>query len=275
MASVAQVVDGKIVNNGVSAAEQAASSEPKKTTGGGSLGKDAFLQLLVAQMKYQDPLAASDNSTEYISQLATFSELESMQNLQESSEQQRMQSLVGKTVVLDVDGKQYTGQVDYLQYESGKAKLSVGGTLYSMDDVYQVIDGEYLTAYTQASNFISKLYRLPAIENMTAKDAEVVHELEDAYKNMTEYGRSFIADEAIELLDSFGPRADVLSPRKAEIDYSKLTAQKMDELVEMLGGLAENKDKLNDALDKILGTGTQEPPKNDDEDGTEGEGADA
>ena len=32
MASVAQVVDGKIVNNGVSAAEKEASSEPKKTT---------------------------------------------------------------------------------------------------------------------------------------------------------------------------------------------------------------------------------------------------
>lgn len=273
MASVAQVVDGKIVNNGVSEAEKAASSEPKKTTGGGSLGKDAFLQLLVAQMKYQDPLAASDNSTEYISQLATFSELESMQNLQESSEQQRMQSLVGKTVVLDVDGKQYTGQVDFLQYESGKAKLSVGGTLYSLDDVYQVIDGDYLTAYTQATNFISKLYRLPALENMTAKDAEVVHELEDAYKNMTEYGRSFIADEAVELLDSFGPRADVLSPRKEEIDYSKLTAQKMDEIIGMLGGMTENKDKLNEALDKILGTGAQTPPKNDDEDGTETESA--
>lgn len=265
MASVAQVVDGKIVNNNVSAAEKEASKESQKTTGGGSLGKDAFLQLLVAQMKYQDPLAASNNSTEYISQLATFSELESMQNLQEISEQQRMQALVGKTVVLDVDGKQTTGQVDYLQYEDGKAKMSVGGALYSMDDLYQVIDGDYLTAYTEASNFISKLYRLPAVENLTEKDAEIVHELEDAYKNMSEYGRSFIANEAIELLDSLGPRADVLSPRKEEVDYDKLAVEKLDELIGALGGLTDNKDKISDVLDKILGTGGQDKEDQEEE----------
>ena len=264
MASVAQVVDGKIVNNGVSAAEKEASSEPKKTTGGGSLGKDAFLQLLVAQMKYQDPMAASNNSTEYISQLATFSELESMQNLQEISEQQRMQALVGKTVVLEVDGKQTTGQVDYLQYEDGKAKMSVAGSLYSMEDLYQVIDGEYLTAYTEASNFISKLYRLPTVENLTKKDAEIVHELEDAYENMSEYGKSFIAKEAIEFLDSLGPRAEVLSPRKEEVDYDKLAVEKLDQLIGALGGLTDNKDKITQVLDKILGAGVQSPEDKDD-----------
>ncbi len=264
MALVAQVVDGKIVNNGVSAAEKEASSEPKKTTGGGSLGKDAFLQLLVAQMKYQDPLAASNNSTEYISQLATFSELESMQNLQEISEQQRMQALVGKTVVLEVDGKQTTGQVDYLQYEDGKAKMSVAGSLYSMEDLYQVIDGEYLTAYTEASNFISKLYRLPTVENLTKKDAEIVHELEDAYENMSEYGKSFIAKEAIEFLDSLGPRAEVLSPRKEEVDYDKLAVEKLDQLIGALGGLTDNKDKITQVLDKILGAGVQSPEDKDD-----------
>ena len=264
MASTAQVVNGIIVNNGVSAAEKAASGESQKTTGGGSLGKDAFLQLLVAQMKYQDPLAASNNSTEYISQLATFSELESMQNLQEISEQQRMQGLVGKTVVLDVDGKQYTGQVDYLQYENGKAKMSVGGTLYSIDDIYQVYDGDYLVAYTEASNFISKLYRLPSLENLTEKDAETVHELEDEYQNMSEYGKSFIANEAVEYLNSLVPRADVLSPRKEVVDYDKLATEKLDELIGMMGGV--DRDKLNDVLDKLLGADGQTPPEKDDAD---------
>ncbi|MCM1102766.1 MAG: hypothetical protein NC409_01570 [Clostridium sp.] len=280
MAAVAQVVDGKIVNNGTSAAEKAASGEAQKTTGGGSLGKDAFLQLLVAQMKYQDPLAASNNSTEYISQLATFSELESMQNLQEISEQQRMQNLVGKTVVLDVDGKQFTGQVDFLQYENGKAKMSVGGTLYSIDDLYQVIDGEYLTAYTEASNFISKLYRLPSLENLTEKDAEIVHELEDDYANMTEYGKSFIADEAVELLNRLGPRAEVLSPRKEVVDYDKLMIEKLDDLIGMMGGV--NKDKINEVLDKLLeeqlpsGSGSAGGGENaDNVTGTEGTGSGA
>nr|WP_325189672.1 flagellar hook capping FlgD N-terminal domain-containing protein [uncultured Selenomonas sp.] len=44
------------------------------------LGKDAFLQLLVTQMKYQDPLDPQDNS-EYLSQLAQFSALEQMTNV--------------------------------------------------------------------------------------------------------------------------------------------------------------------------------------------------
>lgn len=264
MAATAQVVGGKIVNNGMSEAEKAASGEAKKTTGGGSLGKDAFLQLLVAQMKYQDPLAASNNSTEYISQLATFSELESMQNLQEISEQQRMQNLVGKTVVLEVDGKQYTGQVDFLQYENGKAKMSVGGTLYSMDDVYQVIDGDYLTAYTQARDFISKLYRLPSLENLTEKDAKIVHELEDTYNEMSEYGKSFIADEAVEFLESLGPRADVLSPRVVPIDYNKLISDQLNVLINKADGI--DKDKVNEVLDKLLESGVQTPPDTDDTD---------
>ena len=45
-----------------------------------ALGKDAFLQLLVTQMRYQDPLNPQDNA-EYLSQLAQFSALEQMTNV--------------------------------------------------------------------------------------------------------------------------------------------------------------------------------------------------
>lgn len=47
-----------------------------------TLGKDAFLQLLVTQMKYQDPLDPQDNG-EYLAQLAQFSALEQMTNVSE------------------------------------------------------------------------------------------------------------------------------------------------------------------------------------------------
>lgn len=46
------------------------------------LGKDVFLQLLVTQMQYQDPLDPMDNG-EYLSQLAQFSALEQMTNVAE------------------------------------------------------------------------------------------------------------------------------------------------------------------------------------------------
>lgn len=47
-----------------------------------ALGKDAFLQLLVTQMQYQDPLDPQDNG-EYLAQLAQFSALEQMTNVSE------------------------------------------------------------------------------------------------------------------------------------------------------------------------------------------------
>ena len=44
------------------------------------MGKDDFLHMLVAQLKYQDPLNPMDN-TAFVAQLAEFSALEQMQNV--------------------------------------------------------------------------------------------------------------------------------------------------------------------------------------------------
>ena len=60
MGVAAIVEDGKIKN-----ATSTTSTKEKSST----LGKDDFLQLLVAQMKFQDPLEPTSN-TEYIAQYA-------------------------------------------------------------------------------------------------------------------------------------------------------------------------------------------------------------
>lgn len=54
-----------------------ASQNKNKTTNSDYISKDTFLQLLVTQMQYQDPLDPMDNG-EYLSQLAQFSALEQM-----------------------------------------------------------------------------------------------------------------------------------------------------------------------------------------------------
>jgi flagellar basal-body rod modification protein FlgD len=75
-----------------------------------TLGKDAFLQLLTTQLRNQDPLSPQDN-TAFVSQLAQFSSLESMQNLTssvdsistsyQSSQALQASSLVGRSVIVD------------------------------------------------------------------------------------------------------------------------------------------------------------------------------
>ena len=70
------------------------------------LGKDAFFQLLTTQLKHQDPLKPMDN-TKFISQMAQFSSLEQMNNVNEnlgkylkSQSVSDGASLIGKTVEL-------------------------------------------------------------------------------------------------------------------------------------------------------------------------------
>ena len=60
MSVLVPVKDGKVVDNTASQDSLAANKKA-----GGGLDKEAFLQLLVAQMKYQDPLEPTSN-TEYI-----------------------------------------------------------------------------------------------------------------------------------------------------------------------------------------------------------------
>ena len=142
----ASVVDGILQQTAT-----ASSDKTQKTSGGSSLGKDDFLQLLVAQMKYQDPLEPTSN-TEYISQYATFSELEQMQNMSSTMELSRASDLVGKTVVVettDATGNTSSdmGVVDYISYENNKALVWINGQSWSLDDVKEVADPAYIEAY--------------------------------------------------------------------------------------------------------------------------------
>lgn len=56
---------------------------PKAKSADAAMGKDAFLKLLVTQLENQDPLNPTEN-TEFVAQLAQFSSLEGIQNLNTS-----------------------------------------------------------------------------------------------------------------------------------------------------------------------------------------------
>ena len=92
-------VDGVTYDSAAYAASQAV----KEVKNNGDLGKDAFLQLLVTQLRYQDPLNPQDNS-EYIAELANFSSLEQMTNVVKNLED------LGK-IVNNIDSSVLVGQL--------------------------------------------------------------------------------------------------------------------------------------------------------------------
>ena len=204
--AIAQVEDGKIVQSN-SAASLAHESVKKN---GSTVDKDQFLQLLVAQMKYQDPLEPTSN-TEYISQYATFSELEQMQNMSASLELARASSLVGQTVLMEVtdaSGRSVLvqGNVDFVVYENNKAYLSINGELYSMDDLNTVADPAYLDAYKKAGEFLNAYNKLPIPALLTIDDKEAVEKLNEIYENMSDYEKKFISPDYVSGLEKLVAR---------------------------------------------------------------------
>ncbi|MFT4541478.1 MAG: flagellar basal-body rod modification protein FlgD [Planctomycetota bacterium] len=106
------------------------------------LDKGAFMSLLVAQMRNQDPMKPTAND-QFIAQLAQFSSLEEMEAvnknlvglavLQQSNalmEQLTSSSaLIGKTVefVDPTSGEETSGQVDSVKLSDGIALLNING----------------------------------------------------------------------------------------------------------------------------------------------------
>lgn len=100
---------------------------------------DTFLQLLVSEMKFQDPLEPTSN-TEFLSQLASFSQMGYMQDASKYSMATYASSLVGKvatatrvegknvisktgiveSVAKTVDNKGYTVTIDGEQFDLSK-----------------------------------------------------------------------------------------------------------------------------------------------------------
>lgn len=224
MGVVQEVKDGKFVES--NSAASLAEANKKKRTGNDSLDKDAFLQLLVAQMKYQDPLEPTSN-TEYISQFATFSELEQMQNMSASMDLFRASSLVGETVLLkvtDSEGRTINvqGNVDYVVYEKNKAYLSVNGELYSMDDLDTVADPIYLEAYKLATDWLNIYNKLPEIEKLTIADRENVEKLDKMYQEMNDYQKNFLKDEEVDNLKKYVKKMESLvAAAEANKDQNK------------------------------------------------------
>ena len=136
------------VTNGILNQQKNETKKTKTADEMNALGKDTFLTLLVTQMQNQDPLEPTKD-TEWISQLATYSSLEEMQNMNKTLTNSQALNLVGQKVIIQTkdlagDYKTVTGDVDFVTIKDNKALLSVGGTLYSMEELVSIVAKTYI-----------------------------------------------------------------------------------------------------------------------------------
>lgn len=125
-------------------------------TSNSSLDKDAFLKLLVAQMQYQDPLQPTSN-TEYMSQLAQFSTVEELQNLDVTMGNSQAMNLTGQYVILNVPDaagniNQISGLVDYVTLSEGKTYFHIGEDYYPSEYLDSVVSLDYLEHLVNNAN---------------------------------------------------------------------------------------------------------------------------
>ena len=110
-----------------------------------TLGKDAFLKLLIAELSNQDPLNPMEDR-EFVSQMATFSELEQMQNmnktLESMAEANKFSAVqyIGKAVAFTKgegeDAQQTVAIVNHVWFEpNGKAILDTTEGEVALEDV--------------------------------------------------------------------------------------------------------------------------------------------
>lgn len=110
--------------------------------------KDMFLQLMVAQLRYQDPMNPAD-SGEFLAQNAQFTALEKMQTVADQTAlvlgaQMAFgaSSLIGRQVTYtDTAGKDITGTVQGVTFENTGPVLDVDGTQVPLVEVLSVKNG--------------------------------------------------------------------------------------------------------------------------------------
>ena len=157
-------------------------------TGGQELGKDAFLQLLVTQLKNQNPLDPQDNS-EFVAQLAQFSSLEGITTLNDtvsglassysSSQALQASSLVGRSVI---------AQTDKTMVDTSK---SLNGTV--------VVPTSVSAATVKITNSEGKTIRTLELGSQSAGNASFIWDgKDDAGKTVESGTYSFAAATAID-----------------------------------------------------------------------------
>lgn len=109
-----------------------------------SLGKDDFLKMLVTQLQNQDPLKPMDD-TAFVAQMAQFSSLEQMQNLNTATLATQANGMIGNVVTWTNDSNDvFDGVVHGVSIVSGVSKLIVDVDAIAYNDFMPTQTAELL-----------------------------------------------------------------------------------------------------------------------------------
>ena len=115
-------------------------SSSSTTKSNQELGKDEFLKLLVTQLKTQDPLSPLEDK-DFIAQMAQFTSLEQMKNMNNSVQITQATSFIGKQVTwADNTGAEQTGVVSSIRIVSGEPRVMVGQESIELKRIMSVSD---------------------------------------------------------------------------------------------------------------------------------------
>ena len=214
MAIQANVTNGQI-SDSTNAAKRAkstgtgAETAASKASNGTKFDKNMFLKLLAAEMQYQDPMSPTENS-QYVSEMATFSQVEATQNVSSSVNGISTANLVGKYVTISTDDGDVTGIVDYYTKKDDGIYIGVNDKEYKADDITGVKDSSYYEAKLAASSLSALLSNVPSADNFTLKDEDSFKTAKTLYDSLSTYAKQFVSAQDAEKITSISKRLEEL-----------------------------------------------------------------
>jgi flagellar basal-body rod modification protein FlgD len=125
-------ISGTSLSSLLGVSNQATTGATTKAASG--LGESDFLNLLITQLKNQDPLEPMKD-TDFIAQLANFSNLQQMTSVNTNISTMNAAGLIGKQITT-TDG--LNGVVSQVSIDSGQPSIYVGSNKYSMSDITNI-----------------------------------------------------------------------------------------------------------------------------------------
>jgi flagellar basal-body rod modification protein FlgD len=199
-----------------------------------------------------------------VAQYAQFTQVETMNEMSESMDLLRANSLVGKDVIMKVtssstgDVTYASGTVDYVEVENGKPILVIGGNQYSLSDLDTVISDDYSTAYDLYTEFKANISSLPDVKYADTSYADKITSLYNQYNNeMTDYQKNFMTTYASDELDTLTNWVSALSKLGVEFNTEAEHETTLDDILESFNTKMAAIMKQIDGLEEQINAQTQ------------------